>query len=110
MIYTDDSVTRDRSGLGLTVKQGERTVHEDSRESRVTTSSLTMEVDAVTNTIQWLASQRDAQITYAIILNEPAAKDGIWNGLPRLAHSNAQFSAAKTSVDLLPWECRSLWE
>ena len=30
VIYTDNSVTRDRSGLGFTVKQGGRTVHEDS--------------------------------------------------------------------------------
>ena len=31
VIYTDSSVTRDRSGWGLTVKQGGRTVHEDGR-------------------------------------------------------------------------------
>ena len=33
-----------------------------------------------------------------------------WNGLPRLAHSHAQSSAAKTSVDLLSWARRSQWE
>ena len=70
MIYTDTSVTRDRSGWGFTVKQGGRTVHEDSGAHRVTTSSLTMEVEAVTHAIQWLASQRDAQITHAIILTD----------------------------------------
>ena len=37
---------------------------------RVTTSSLTMEVEAVTHAIQWLASQRDARITHAIILTD----------------------------------------
>ena len=68
MIYTDGSVTRDRSDWGLTVKQG-RTVH-DSGAHRVTTSSLTMEVEAVTHTTQWLASQCDAQITHAIFLTE----------------------------------------
>ena len=68
VIYTDGSVTRDRSGWGFTVKQGGRTVHEDSGAHRVTTSSLTMEVEAVTHEIQWLASQRDAQVTHAIIL------------------------------------------
>ena len=51
-----------------TVKQGGRTVHEDSGSHRVTTSSLTMEVEA--HAIQWLASQRDAQITHAIILTD----------------------------------------
>ena len=43
-------------------------------------------------------------------LNEPAAKGGVWNGLPQLAHSHAQSLAAKTSVDLPPWAGWSLWE
>ena len=68
VIYTDGSVERDRSGWGFTVNQGGRTVYEDSGAHRVTTSSLTMEVEAVTHAIQWLASQHDAQITHAIIL------------------------------------------
>ena len=34
------------------------------------TSSLTLEVEAVTHAIQWLASQQDAQITHAIILTD----------------------------------------
>ena len=67
---TDDSVTKDRSGWGFTVKQNGRTVHEDSGAHRVTTSSLTMEVEAVTHAIQRLASQRDPQITHAIILTD----------------------------------------
>ena len=37
-------------------------------------------------------------------------KGGVWSGLPRLAHSHAQSSASKTSVDLLSWACRSQWE
>ena len=61
VIYTGGSVTRDRSGWGFTVRQGGRTVHEISGAHRVTTSSLVMEVEAVTHAIQWLASQRDAQ-------------------------------------------------
>ena len=64
VIYMDGSVTKDRSGWGFTDKHGGRTVHEDSGSHRVMTSSLTMEVEAVT---QWLASQRDAQNTHAII-------------------------------------------
>ena len=70
VIYTDGSVTMDRSGWGFTVKQGGRTVHEASGAHRVTTSSLTMEVDAVTRAIQWLASQCDARITHVIILTD----------------------------------------
>ena len=70
VIYTDGSVTRDRSGWRFIVKQGGRTVHEDSGAHRVTTSSLILEVEAITHTIQWLASQRDVQITHAIILTD----------------------------------------
>ena len=60
----------DQSGWGFTVKQGGRTAHEDSGAYRVTTSSLTFEVDTVTHAIQWLTSQCDAQITHAIILTD----------------------------------------
>ena len=45
-------------------------MHKDSGAHRVTTSSLTMEVEAVTHAIQWLTSQCDAQITHAIILTD----------------------------------------
>ena len=70
VIYTDGSVARSRSGWGFTVKHGGRTVHEDSGAHRVTTSTLTIEVETVTHAIQWLASERDAQITHAIILTD----------------------------------------
>ena len=43
---------------------------ESSGAHRVTTSSLTMEVEAVTHAIQWLASQRDARITHVVILTD----------------------------------------
>ena len=45
-------------------------VYTKTEEPTVTTSSLTMEVEALAHAIQWLASQRDAQITYAIILTD----------------------------------------
>ena len=51
-------------------KQGGRIVHKDSRAHRVTTSSLTMKVEAVTLAIQWLTSQQDTQITHSIILTD----------------------------------------
>ena len=38
---------------------------------------------------------------------QSAAKFGVWNGLPRLAHDHTQSSAANTSVDLALCECRS---
>ena len=56
VIYTDGSVTMDRSAWGFLVKQRGRTVNEDSGTYRVTICSLTMEVAAITHAIQWLAS------------------------------------------------------
>ena len=70
LIYMDGSFTRERSGWGFAVKQGGRTVHEDSGAHRVKTSSLIMEVEAITHAIQWLACQRDAEITHAVILTD----------------------------------------
>ena len=51
VINTKGSVTRDLSGWGFMVEQGGSTVHEDSGVHSVTTSSLTMEVEAVTHAI-----------------------------------------------------------
>ena len=98
---------------GFTLKQCRRPVHEDSRAHRVTTSGLTMEIEAVAHAIQWLASQRDSQITHTIILIDSMnllLKDGVWNGMPRQTHSYAESSATKTSVDLLPRACWSQWQ
>ena len=116
VIYKDGSVTRGRSGWGFSVKRGGRTVHEDSGAHRVMTSSLTMEVEAVTHAILWPAPPppppppawpTDYTCHHFHRLTEPPAKGGVWNGLSRLPHSHAQSSASKTSVDLLPWACRS---
>ena len=54
----------------MTHRLQQQTVHEDSRAHRVMSSSLTMEAEAVTYAIQWLAFQRDTQITHAIILTD----------------------------------------
>ena len=103
VIFTDGSVTRDRPGWGFTVKQGGRTVHEDSGAHRVTTSSLTMEVEAVTHAIQW----------HAVILTDSMnllqkVESGM--GCPDWHTAMHSLSATKTSVDLLSWARRSQWE
>ena len=67
-MYTDGSVTKDQSGWSFTVKQGATTIHEDSAAYMVSTSSLTMEVEAVTHALRWIASRCDSQTTHAIIL------------------------------------------
>ena len=43
------------------------TIHEDSAAYRLSTSSLTMEVEAVTHALRWIASRGDSRITHAII-------------------------------------------
>ena len=94
VIHRDGSFTRDQCGWGFMVKQGGRTVHKDSAAHRVTTSNVTMEVEAVTcNTVASLSAwHTDYTCHHSHRLNEPAAKAGVSNGLPRLAHSHAVFS------------------
>ena len=70
IVYTDGSVTKDQSGWVFTVKKGATTIHEDSAAYEVSTSSLTMEMEAVTHAFRWIASRGDSQITHAIILTD----------------------------------------
>ena len=72
-MHTDGSVTKDQSGLGFAVRQGATTIHEDSAVYTVSTSSLTMEVEAVTHALHWSASRGDSQTTHAIILTDSRA-------------------------------------
>ena len=72
-MYTDGSVTKDQSGGGgggggFTAKQGATTIHEGSAAYTVSTSSLTMEVEAVTHAFRWIVSRGDRRTTHAIIL------------------------------------------
>ena len=48
IVDTVGSVTKDRSGWGLSVKQGTTIIHKVSASYAVSNSSLTMEVEAVT--------------------------------------------------------------
>ena len=66
----DGSVARGHFDWGFIFKLGGRIVHEENGAYRDTTSNLTMQVESVTNTIQWVASQHDTQITHAIILTD----------------------------------------
>ena len=51
IVYTDGSVTTDQSGWGFTIRQDVTTTHEDSAAYTVSTSSLTMEVEALTHAL-----------------------------------------------------------
>ena len=59
IVYSHGSVTKDQSGWGFTVKQGATAIHEDSAAPTVSTSSLTMEVEAVIHALRWIASGGD---------------------------------------------------
>ena len=68
IVYTDGSVTKDQSGWGYTVKQCATTIDKDRAAYMVSISSLTMEAEAVTHDLRWIASRGDIQTTHAIIL------------------------------------------
>jgi len=83
-VYTDGSVTKDQSGWGFTVKQGAATIQEDIAADTVSTSSLTMEVEAVTHALRWVASRGDSRTTchHPHRFSELATKSEKWNGKP----------------------------
>ena len=45
-------------------------IHDNSAAYTVSTSSLTMEVEAVTHALRWIASKGDSRTTHAIILTD----------------------------------------
>jgi len=59
-VYTDGSVIKEQPGWGFTVKQGATTIYEDSAAYKVSTSSLTVVVEAVTYAHRWIASRDDS--------------------------------------------------
>ena len=62
--FDDGSVTKDQSGWGFTVNQGATTIDEDNAAYTVSTSSLTMELEAVTHDLRWIASRGDSRTTH----------------------------------------------
>ena len=55
---------------GFTGKQGATTIHEDSAAYTVSTSSLTMAVEAVTHALRWIVSRDDSRTTHVLILTD----------------------------------------
>ena len=103
-MYADGSVTKDQSGWGFTVKQGVTTIHEDSAACTVSTSSLTMEAEAVIRTLCWIASRGDSQTTHAIILTDSMnlLKKVEWEaqtGMCRWSTSTFENSCGCTALD-----------
>ena len=57
IVHTDGSVTKDQSGWRLTVKQWATAIHKEDAACTVQTSSLTMEMEAVTHALRWIAAR-----------------------------------------------------
>ena len=67
IVYTDGSVTKDQSGWGFTVKQGATTIPEGNAAYTGSTSSLTVDVEAVTHAFCWIAPRGES---WTIILTD----------------------------------------
>ena len=57
-------------GWDFTVKHSATTIHKDSAAFEVSTSSLTMEMEAVIHALCWIASRGDSQTTHDISLTD----------------------------------------
>ena len=87
VIYTDGSVTRNRSGWGFTVKEGGRIVHEDWRLQSHDPQSYhgcksSHTCNTVTSLPNWPKGRTDYTCHHSHRLNELPANGGVWNGLP----------------------------
>ena len=106
IVYTDGSFTIDQSGWGFTVKQGATTIHEDSAAYTVSTSSLTMEVEVVTQAFLALP-QEVTDRSHIPSSSQLATYSAKWNGKPRLECADGRHLPSKIPVGVLPWTCRS---
>ena len=106
--YHDGSVIKDQSRWGFTVKRCATTIHEDSLYT-VSTSSLTMEVEAVTHALRWIASRGDSQTVHVIILTDQMsllqkAKSGMRNqdcNISMVDIHLRKFLCVYTTLDML---------
>ena len=105
IVYTNGSITKTmQSGWGLTVKRCATTIHEDSAAHEVSTSSLAMEMEAVTHAIRWIASRGDSQTCHH---SHRFKKVKSGKGKPRLACVKVRHPPSKNHVGVMSWTCRS---
>ena len=78
-MYIDGPVTKDQSGWGFTLRQSATTVHKGRTAHEVSTTNLTVEMEAVTHAVCRIVLRRDSQTMHAIILTETVKN---WNGKP----------------------------
>ena len=99
------SVTKDQLGWGFTVKQGATIIHEDSAVYTVSTSSLTMEMEAVTGALCWTVGPHITVLLTDSMSLLQKVKNGM--GSPDWNMSMIGTHLSKTPVGVLPWTCRS---
>ena len=84
VIYTDGSVQRGvRSGWGFVVYIGNREVHTEAGASGMTTSSMRMEVEAITRALQWICRTRPEIMRVVILTDSQSVLTKIDTGLLR---------------------------
>ena len=105
-MYTDVSVTKDQTVWGFTGKQGETTIHEGRAAYTVSTSSLAMEMEAVTHALRWIASRGDSRTTHAILLTDSISLPQKVNSGMGSPDWNVSMADIR-SVGLPPWTCRN---
>ena len=100
-------VTKHQSGWSFTVKQGATTIYEDSAAYSVSSSSLTVEVEAVTHAFRWIASGSDSGTTSVIIPTDSISLLQKVESEPRLECVDGRHPPLRTPAGVLPWTCRS---
>ena len=95
-----------RQGWGFTVHQGAITIREDGAASEVSTSTVTVEVEAVTLAPRRMAPISDSRSTHAIVLTVPM-QDVVTNretkgAQTRVACSTVPPPPSNTPGDALP--------
>ena len=100
-----------QSWWGFTVEQGVAIIHEHNAANTVSTSSLTMEVEAVTHALHWIASRGDSETTHASILIDLMSllQNMKWEaqtGMYQWSTSTFEYLCGCTALDMM--ECREM--
>ena len=84
VVYTDGSVRRgERSGWGFVIYVSNKNVHQDSGAVAITTSSMRMEMEAITKAIGWVCSSLPEATHTVIVTDSQSVLRRIERGLLR---------------------------
>ena len=101
VIYTDGSVQRGvRSGWGFVAYIANREVHSEAGASNMTTSSMRMEVEAITRALQWIGWAKTETQRAVILTDSQSVLTKIDNGQLRAEWLEALVG---TGIQSLTW-------